>query len=222
MRPDCATAQEHTEGSGSRQQRRCSDACTRRQAEPCLKPGWRNGRLRYRHVRRHNPTLDSQTLLSFALPAPRCGALQPAATACNSDRRFLTQCVARTRGALQPAAPRTMQSRAAGAFDSTFAKKKSCACGLPLTTVLLPQSILIHSCSFLLTPSSSTASLLHPLPFQVFSVTPGLRFSAPKRDTLPPCLWASRGRRLHEVTMSPLPLGSIRGIAFCSSCGVLA
>ena len=33
----------------------------------------------------------------------------------------LTHCVARTRGALQPAAPRTMRSRAAGAFHSTFA-----------------------------------------------------------------------------------------------------
>ena len=32
--------------------------------------------------------LASQTLLSFALPAPRCGALQPAAAACSSDRRF--------------------------------------------------------------------------------------------------------------------------------------
>ena len=35
----------------------------------------------------------------------------------------LTHCVARTRGALQPAAPRTMRSRAAGAFDSTFANE---------------------------------------------------------------------------------------------------
>ena len=30
----------------------------------------------------------SQTLFSFALPAPRCGALQPAAAACSSDRWF--------------------------------------------------------------------------------------------------------------------------------------
>ena len=37
-----------------------------------------------------------------------------------------THCVARTRGALQPAAPRTMRSRAAGAFDSTFANKINC------------------------------------------------------------------------------------------------
>ena len=35
----------------------------------------------------------------------------------------LTNCVARTRGALQPAAPRTMRSRAAGAFDNTLANK---------------------------------------------------------------------------------------------------
>ena len=34
---DCATAHEQTEGSGSRQQRRFSACCTRRQAEPCLK-----------------------------------------------------------------------------------------------------------------------------------------------------------------------------------------
>ena len=39
----------------------------------------------------------------------------------------LTHCVARTRGALQPAAPRTMRSRAAGAFDITFANKINCA-----------------------------------------------------------------------------------------------
>ena len=36
MCPDCATAHEQTEGSGSRQQRRCSACCTRRQAEPCF------------------------------------------------------------------------------------------------------------------------------------------------------------------------------------------
>ena len=39
----------------------------------------------------------------------------------------LTHCVARTRGALQPAAPRTKRSRAAGAFDSTVANKRSFA-----------------------------------------------------------------------------------------------
>ena len=31
------------------------------------------------------------------------------------------------------------------------------------------------------------------------------------------CLWARRGRCLHEVTMSPLPLGSVRGTANCFS-----
>ena len=38
MCPHCATAREQTEGSGSRQQRRCSACCTRRKAEPCLTP----------------------------------------------------------------------------------------------------------------------------------------------------------------------------------------
>ena len=38
-----------------------------------------------------------------------------------------THCVARTRGALQPAAPRTMRSRAAGAFGSTFANQRNLA-----------------------------------------------------------------------------------------------
>ena len=31
---------------------------------------------------------ESQALYSFALPAPRCGALQPAVAACSNDRRF--------------------------------------------------------------------------------------------------------------------------------------
>ena len=35
----------------------------------------------------------------------------------------LTHCLPPTRGALQPATPRTMRSRAAGTFDATFAIK---------------------------------------------------------------------------------------------------
>ena len=58
----------------------------------------------------------------------------------------------------------------------------SCACAPPSTTVLFSPSLLLPPSSFLLTPPS----LLHPLPFQTFSVTLCLRLSAPKRDTLPP------------------------------------
>ena len=59
-------------------------------------------------------------------------------------------------------------------------------------------------------PSSSSLSFLHALP------PPHSSFSDLFCDTLPPCLWATRGRCLHEMTMSPLQLGSflVRG------CGV--
>ena len=47
------------------------------------------------------------------------------ACSCRFHQRpmVLTHCVARTRGALQPAVPRTMRSRAAGALHSTCANK---------------------------------------------------------------------------------------------------
>ena len=56
---------------------------------------------------------------------PHQSLRRSSAGSCRLQQRPMvwTHCVARARGALQPAAPRTMRSRAREAFDSTFANK---------------------------------------------------------------------------------------------------
>ena len=69
----------------------------------------------------------------------------------------LTHCVARTRGALQPAAPRTMRSRAAGAFDSTFANKINVAI-IIIVIIIIIFVLASVSLSLSLNPSLSTGA----------------------------------------------------------------
>ena len=159
----------------------------------------------------------------------------------------LTHCVARTRGALQPASQwrrcsaslsvckcwRVRARRLVVGGASQLTGGARCRGGQTVGAFWqrvchVEKVALAHFCPFFLSPSSLPPSSflltpppshLHPLPFQIFSVTPCLRFSAPKRDTLPPCLWASLGRCLREVTMFPVA-ASIRCIPFVSRAGL--
>ena len=56
----------------------------------------------------------------------------------------------------------------------------------------------IHNLASVPLARHSTTVLFLLLPPCSFLLTPCLRFSAPQRDTLPPCLWDSRGRCLHS------------------------
>ena len=84
----------------------------------------------------------------------------------------LTHCVARTRGALQPAAPRTMRSRAAGAFHSTFANRINFAIIIIIIIIILDMIIIIVTITFIIIiviiRGSSHYATCMPLPSDTF------------------------------------------------------